>query len=199
MDYDTTTTAITSIGGEVSRDGLFVNLRGTRVTGRAMEEVAGSLAQRLCLAHSIVSADVLARWLPEITHLRSLDLTGMKMTEQMLLVLESLHSIRELTLSHGEIGDAEVERLQRFSMMKKLGLLATKMTDESLNAIVLAMPNLQELSLAGSGCITDDGLDMLCGLKHLHLRRLCVTATGVTWQGRWKLWFALRLKCRIVG
>jgi hypothetical protein len=104
------------------------------------------------------------------------DLSGTKVTNEDLALLEGLTSLRVLYLSSTRVGDAGLTHLAGLAQLRKLNLFDTQTTDAGL-ASLRGLTRLQTLSLATTK-VSDKGLVHLEGLANLQALSLTNTPTS---------------------
>jgi serine/threonine protein kinase/WD40 repeat protein len=136
-----------------------LSLRNTTVSDATLEVIARLPVTSLNISYSKV-ADVGLRNLRQKTQLTSLDLSGTKVSEQVLLeVLPSLTKLNSLNLNELQVSDQVMEVIAKLPIQDSLGLSKTQVTDKGL--ALLAGKKIRSIFLSETG-ITNQGL--------LHLR-----------------------------
>jgi serine/threonine protein kinase len=149
-----------------------------------------------------------------LADLEGLELLGNRLTDDALVTLAEIRSLRWLYLGKTKIGDAELARLARLTELESLGLDGTRVTDAGLTQL-RGLRSLRELLLANTGVtdatlahleafptlvrldlfgarITDDGLQHLQALPQL--KRLGLQQTDITDAGLERLAALTHLK-----
>ena len=154
-----------------------VNLQNTKVTWRGIAEIAARLTQVTSLAVGGEGTDPAELGvLSGMAQLEELDLGGVKTTDEEILHLRSLRSLRTLRLSDW-CGDKGLEALRTLSNMETLVLYDSHVTDGGLSSLE-SMKRLTSLDLRWSSAITDAGIGAIGRCKSL--RSLRLTGTGVS-------------------
>ncbi len=97
-------------------------------------------------------------------NLRSLDLSWCRITGHGVQYLASLPHLKSLSLS---IIDDDMKHLAGLTNLKSLVLRAVQLTDNGLQCLAAASPQLKSLDLVFCLSITDGGLKHLAGLENL--------------------------------
>jgi Leucine-rich repeat (LRR) protein len=120
--------------------------------------------------------DVAVENLEALVHLRSLNLSRARVTDEGLAHLKGLAELRTLRLEGAPITDAGLAQLAGLSSLRSLSLKRTAVTDEGL-AHLRGLSGLRHLNLSGTG-ITEHGLVHLRGLRELRSLDLSSTRVG---------------------
>ena len=128
----------------------------------------------------------------EWTSLRSLDITGSKVTDAGLEHVKGLTNLRFLSLYGTQVTDAGLEHLKSLTKLEALNVSGPQITDAGL-AHLKSLTNLK--SLYANVHLTDAGLEHLKELTSL--RRLCFRQGEVSDAGLKKLKQALP-NCRLI-
>jgi hypothetical protein len=108
--------------------------------------------------------------------LRSLNLSGTRVTDEGMKIVGGLTKLQTLQLNDTAVGDAGLAQLKGLTELREVGLFHTRVTDDGLPALK-GMTNLHDLTLGGPK-ITGRGVAELTGLHNL--RRLVLGGTGVS-------------------
>jgi eukaryotic-like serine/threonine-protein kinase len=137
-----------------------------------------SNVQGLELSGNPLSDDALLH-IGEIPTLRWLYLGRAKITDRELHRLSRLQNLESLGLEHTSITDAGLLQIRGLERLRELLLANTQVTDRTLQHFA-SFPTLVRLNLYGTA-ITDDGLKHLQGMRNLKF--LILERTGVTDSG----------------
>ncbi len=96
---------------------------------------------------------------------RSVDLSGTKVTDVELEYITKLSQLRELSLNESKITDARLAKLKALSQLQRLGIEDAEVTDPGLEHLG-GFSQLQDLDLASTR-VGDAGLKHLKGLSQL--------------------------------
>ena len=123
----------------------------------------------------------------ELRRLRSLKLSGNRITDAGMGGVGGLTQLRSLGLSGTAVGDAGLKELRGLRNLESLYLSHTGVTDAGLDDLA-GLTGLRLLDLNGNG-VTDAGIESLARLRGL--RRVYLRGTGVTEEGAARLRQAL--------
>jgi hypothetical protein len=121
-------------------------------------------------------ADLKAARLDAFTRLRTLNLSGARLTDKGLALLEGLTALEAIDLTGTGVTDAGLQRLRNLKRLKLLIVAQTKVTGSGLAGLAMR-DSLEGLHLNATA-VTDAGLAELAGYKNL--RRMTLLETHVS-------------------
>jgi len=125
-------------------------------------------------AGNIVAVDLRGSWvydsqlidLAKLPHLKKLDLSHTRISDEGMVYLRSAPEITDLNLYYAEqITDQGMSAIKEWKRLKRLNLRGTRISDGTLE-IVSHLPQLEALDIANAP-VTDNGLDSLMTLINL--------------------------------
>jgi internalin A len=154
---------------------------GEGITDAGMEKLEGMLQLEQLNCHGIetITDDGLIS-LADLPSLRYLLLASQRVSDTGVERIARLVQLRRLTLSSGKITDEGVKHLAHLTNLKELDLSSQHVTDKGLQYIV-KLSQLEKLDLQNAS-VTDAGLETLTSLpqlRSLHLIRTKVSDAGL--------------------
>ncbi len=111
-----------------------------------------------------------------LKHLRSLNLTGCKLTEADVVAIGKFDSLTDLDLSFIEVVGTRMDFLHSLSHLERLNLRSTGNSDEGL-AVLTGAKELRELDISGNSDVTNASIAVFQTLPAL--KRLSVRGTQI--------------------
>ncbi len=135
-----------------------------RIGGKAEVDAAGNIVAINLRGSWINDAEMVD--LARLPHLRRLDLSHTRISDEGMLHLKSAPAITDLNLYYSEwITDQGLTAVRNWKQLKRLNLRGTRISDSTL-ALVAKLPALEALDIANTQ-VTDNGLDHLITLTNL--------------------------------
>jgi len=135
-----------------------------QIGGKAEVDSSGNIVAINLRGSWVNDADMIE--LGRLPHLRRLDLSHTRISDEGLLHLKAAPAITELNLFYSEwITDQGLTAIRNWKQLKRLNLRGTRISDGTL-ALVAKLPGIEALDIANTQ-ITDNGLDHLITLTNL--------------------------------
>ncbi|KAM9292264.1 uncharacterized protein PAF06_018982 [Gastrophryne carolinensis] len=152
-------------------------------SNQVLELVSGLSLTRLVLPgrHSLTDGGL--QYLPQLPHLRELDLTDhTHITDRGVQHLAQLARLRTLSLCNTSVTDAGLTYLRGLNYLEELSLDRTKVTSRGVSQCVPHLPHLQVLGLSGTEVgdnVLKLGIQKCRNLLKVNLSRTRVTNKGL--------------------
>jgi Leucine-rich repeat (LRR) protein len=135
-----------------------------RMGGKAELDAAGNVVAVNLRGSWVNDAEMIE--LARLPHLRRLDLSHTRISDEGLLNLKEARGITDLNLYYSEwITDQGLTAIRNWKQLKRLNLRGTRISDGTL-ALVSKLPAIEALDIANTQ-VTDNGLDHLITLTNL--------------------------------
>src|SRR5262249_25074863 len=137
-----------------------------KVGGKVRRAPDGTVTEVTLTDKAVKDHHAAVKCLSAFRHLRKLDLSYLKLTDEGMRHVEPLTDLTDLDLSGNyKLGDAGLKRLKKLSNLRELRLWTTEVTDAGLDEL-RGLDRLEVLHLAQTS-VTDAGVGKLAGIGRL--------------------------------